>query len=185
MNQPAAGHGRHRLRAWMYRAGRPNRLARVLNRISAVHFGSGILVPPGWVTLEVPGRRTGRIVSCPLVLVEHAGECYLVGMLGERTNWARNVRAAAGRATLRHGRRRSVQLDEVEVGDRAPILRRYLALAPGARPHVPVDRAAPLAEFDRIAGRYPVFRVRPVRPGAGDTATRPGGAAIDTGTPGP
>ena len=42
---------------------------------------------------------------------------------------------------------------------RAPILRRYLQVAPGARPHIPLDRRAPLAEFERIAALYPVFRV--------------------------
>lgn len=30
----------------------------------------------------------------------------------------------------------------------------------GARPHVPVDRRAPLAAFAQVADRYPVFRVR-------------------------
>jgi hypothetical protein len=38
-------------------------------------------------------------------------------------------------------------------------LRRYLKLAPGARPHIPVDRRAPLAEFEAIAADYPVFRI--------------------------
>jgi len=36
-----------------------------------------------------------------------------------------------------------------------------LDLAPGARPHFPVPRRAPLPEFERIADRYPVFRVLP------------------------
>lgn len=44
-------------------------------------------------------------------------------------------------------------------GDRAAILRRYLELAPGARPFFPVDRHAPLDEFERIVNDYPVFRV--------------------------
>jgi hypothetical protein len=57
-----------------------------------------------------------------------------------------------------------VQLEEVEPELRAPILRRYLAVAPGARPHMPVDRNAPLAHFQRIADQFPVFRVRPWRP---------------------
>ena len=69
----------------------------------------------------------------------------------------RNVRAAGGRAMLRHGRREIVRLEEIDPGARAPILRRYLALAPGARAHVPVDRRAPLGEFDRIAAGYPTF----------------------------
>jgi hypothetical protein len=33
-------------------------------------------------------------------------------------------------------------------------------LAPGARAHFPVDRGAPLSEFEHIASRYPVFRIR-------------------------
>jgi hypothetical protein len=40
-------------------------------------------------------------------------------------------------------------------------LRVYLQRAPGARPHIPVDKDAPLADFDRIAPAYPVFRVVP------------------------
>ena len=65
---------------------------------------------------------------------------------------------------LRHGRREPVRLEEVPPRDRAPILRQYLQVAPGARPHIPVDRRAPLADFDRIADRYPVFRIRPESP---------------------
>jgi hypothetical protein len=82
-------------------------------------------------------------------------------MLGEEANWVSNVRAAAGRATLRHGRREAVHLDEVDPESRGPILKRYLEVAPGARPHIPVDRRASLTEFERIAPRFPVFRVRP------------------------
>jgi hypothetical protein len=70
---------------------------------------------------------------------------------------------------LRHGRREAVRLDEVEPGARAPILRRYLALAPGARAHIPVDRRAPLEEFDRVAAQIPVFRITPDRPDPWDT----------------
>lgn len=94
-----------------------------------------------------------------MVVADYAGERYLVAMLGERTNWVRNVRAAGGRVTLRHGRDETVRLVDVDPADRAPILRRYLAVAPGARPHVPVDRHAPLVEFERVAPRIPVFRI--------------------------
>jgi hypothetical protein len=30
---------------------------------------------------------------------------------------------------------------------------------PGARPHIPVDPNAPLAEFEAIAARHPAFRI--------------------------
>ena len=60
---------------------------------------------------------------------------------------------------LRRGRPEVVRLEEVELAARAPILRRYLAVAPGARPHIPVDRRAPLQDFELIAAQFPVFRI--------------------------
>ena len=82
-------------------------------------------------------------------------------MLGENVNWVRNVRAAGGDAELRHGRRESVRLVEVPTDEKPAILRRYLDVAPGARPHVPVDRRAPRQAFEQIAPRIPVFRITP------------------------
>lgn len=155
----------YRFKRWLYPNGRPSRLAKAMNWVSAVLHSSGLILPNRLVTLEVPGRRTGRIISFPLVMADHAGKHYLVSMLGERANWVGNVRAAGGQAVLRHGVREAVRLEEVPVGERAPIIRRYLAVAPGARPHVPLDRNAPLAEFERIAKDIPVFRVTPVRRG--------------------
>ncbi|MEV5632550.1 nitroreductase/quinone reductase family protein [Micromonospora tulbaghiae] len=143
---------------WMYRGGRPNRLARMMNGLSAWQYGAG-LAPRHWMTMEVPGRRTGRTVSVPIVVADHDGERYVVSMLGERANWVANVRAAGGRVVLRRRRRERVRLVEVPVAQRPPILRRHLALAPGARPHAPVDRHAPLADFARVAAGIPVFRI--------------------------
>jgi hypothetical protein len=143
---------------WLYRGGRPNLLARFLNRASALAHSAGVW-PSRLATLEVPGRRSGRVISFPVVIADFEGERYLVAMLGERTNWVRNVRAAGGQATLRHGRREAVRLDDVDVDARPPILRRYLDVAPGARPHIPVDRRASVEEFERIAPQVPVFRI--------------------------
>ena len=89
------------------------------------------------------------------------GERYLVSMLGEEVNWVRNVRAAEGNATLRHGHWEEVCLEEVAPERRAPILKAYLQRAPGARPHLPVNKDAPLAGFKGLSDRYPVFRVVP------------------------
>ncbi|WP_202874531.1 nitroreductase/quinone reductase family protein [Kribbella kalugense] len=149
----------HRFDRWLYRGGHPNGLARTMNRVSAIQFATGLFARRSWVTLDVPGRRTGRLISFPLVVADYQGERYLVSMLGKNANWVRNVHAACGRVILRHGLREAVYLESVEVDARAPILRRYLDCAPGALAHVPVDRHAPLAEFDRIAGQFPVFRI--------------------------
>ncbi len=108
------------------------------------------------------GRRTGRVSSFPVVVADHEDERYLVAMLGDRVNWVDNVRAAGGEAMLCHGGREAVHLEQVVAGSRAPILR-YLQLAPGARAHIPVDPRSPLADFERIASEYHVFRVRTAR----------------------
>jgi deazaflavin-dependent oxidoreductase (nitroreductase family) len=146
------------LARWFYRGGRPNRVARVLDRGSAMVCALGV-APDYMVTLEVPGRRTGRIVRLPLVMVVVDGERYLVSMLGEDVNWVRNVKAADGRVTLRHGRSEDVRLEEVAPEHRAPVLKDYLRRAPRAGAHMPVDKDAPLAEFGRVSPRFPVFRV--------------------------
>ena len=144
---------------WLYRGGHPNWFARLQNRASAWVFAAGIM--PGRVAaLEVRGRRTGRVISFPVVIAAYEGDRYLVSMLGNQVNWVLNVRAAHGEAVLAHGRRERVSLEEVSAQERAPVLRQYLRVAPGARPHVPVAPAAPLAEFERISQDYPVFRIR-------------------------
>ncbi len=134
-------------------------MAALLNRCWAIVAAAG-LGPNRMVTLEVPGRRSGRLTSFPLMVADYQGERYLVAMLGEGTNWVSNVRAAGGLAVLRHRHREAVCLEQVDPRVCAPILRRYLQVAPGARPHIPVDRRAPLVDFERIAAQYPVFRVR-------------------------
>jgi hypothetical protein len=93
-------------------------------------------------------------------MVTMNGERYLVSMLGEDTNWVRNIRAAGGRARLVHGRSEEVLLIEVGSSQRAAILKAYLQIAPGARPHFPVSKDAPVAEFEKIASKYPVFKLK-------------------------
>jgi F420H(2)-dependent quinone reductase len=144
----------------VYRGGRPNRVATVLNRCWAAINALGI-APNHLVTLEVRGRVSGRPISLPLVMAVVDGERYLVSMLGDEVDWVRNVRAAGGDATLRHGRREEVHLEEVAAEQRAPLLKAYLKRAPGARSHLPISKDAPLSAFEEVAPQFPVFRVTP------------------------
>ena len=143
---------------WLYRGKRPNWIARILNRASATVASSGV-TSNYLETLEVTGRKSGRTVSLPLVVAVVDGQRYLVSMLGENVQWVQNVRASGGRAILRSGARKEIQLEEVPADQRAPILRVYLQRAPGARPHVPVNKDAALAEFQNVAVAFPVFRL--------------------------
>lgn len=147
---------------WMYRGGHPNRIAKILNRGGALFNLLGIL-PDYSVTLEVIGRKSGKPISFPLVMTIMNGERYLVSMLGEKVNWISNVKAAGGMATLRNGRNEQVILKDVDANQRAPILKAYLQIAPGARPHMPIDKDAPISEFEKIAAKYPVFRVETIK----------------------
>ena len=146
------------MKKWLYRGGRPNWLARLLNRCSAAVYALGV-APNYLVTLEVPGRRSGRHIRLPLVMVVVAGERYLVSMLGAGAGWVKNVEAAGGNVILHHGRHEAVHLEDVAADQRAPILKAYLQRAPGARTHLPIDKDAPLAAFAQVASQFPVFRV--------------------------
>jgi len=149
---------------WLYRGQRPNWIARLLNGVGAAVASLGLTAPFGMMTLEVIGRTSGRTVSLPVVVVVVNGARYLVSMLGDNIQWVKNVRAAHGRAVLRGGGREPIQLEEVPTDQRAPIVRAYLRRAPGARPHIPVNKDASLAEFEKVAAAYPVFRVASPRP---------------------
>jgi len=82
-------------------------------------------------------------------------------MLGEGSEWVRNVRAAGGKAYVKRGQSLPVRLTEVPLGERGPILKAYCQVATSGREHFPVSPAAPLAEFEAVAERYPVFRIDP------------------------
>lgn len=142
-----------------YAGGRADAFARRAARFWAALHGTW-LTPRRWVTLEVRGRRSGRPTRFPLAMVDVDRRWYLVSMLGECA-WVWNVRAADGRVVVRHGRPRPVRLVEVPVGERAPMIRRLVQVAPGARPHVRVDRHEPVEAFEAIAADHPVFRVLP------------------------
>ncbi|MBX0329642.1 nitroreductase/quinone reductase family protein [Oscillochloris sp. ZM17-4] len=146
------------LARWFYRGRRPNDVARLMNIVGAAISALGV-APNYTVMLQVIGRRTGRLIAFPLVMVVQGGERYLVSMLGADVAWVRNLEAAQGRALLRHGQIEYVRLEEIPVEQRAPILKAYLKRAPGARPHIAVDKDAPITAFEAVAAQIPVFRV--------------------------
>lgn len=145
----------------LYAGGRPGPLAKALNTFWAKLHAWGI-APNYLVTLEIIGRKSGKVIAFPLVMLARGDERFFVSVLGEQANWVRNLRAAGGKATLRHGRVEQVLLEDVPFEKRAPLLKAYLQIAPGARPHVSVDKDAALDEFEQVAAEYPVFKVNPI-----------------------
>ncbi|GHH24673.1 nitroreductase family deazaflavin-dependent oxidoreductase [Streptomyces rubradiris] len=148
----------YRLKRWIYRGDRPGAVARALNGYWRWKYATA-RGRTGGVTLCVRGRRSGRTIAFPVMMVSHRGGWYVVSMLGAGANWVRNVRAAGGRAVIRRGRPFGVRLEEVPPDRRASVLKEYVRAAPGARPHVPVPPGAPLGRFEEIAADFPVFEV--------------------------
>jgi hypothetical protein len=160
-NRPADPAERGYLR-WYYRNWRPTRWGRISNRVWAWLAARGLL-PPTLVTLQVADRRDGSRQSTVLVVVERDGSRYLVSMLGDTSEWVRNIRAAAGKASINRGRAYPVRLTEIPVHDRAPVLKAWCQVATSGRRHLPVPHDAPVSAFEAIVRDYPVFRIDALR----------------------
>lgn len=144
----------------LYRGWRPTRMGRWVNRLA---MWWSVLGPSSreMAILEVRGRASGRPRSTPVVIATVEGKRYLVSMLGPGSDWVKNVEAAHGKAVLRQKGRLPIHLVAVPLVERAPILREYVRVATSGRHHLPVAVGAPLAEFQAIAVRYPVYRIDP------------------------
>jgi len=110
------------------------------------------------VILETRGRRSGRAHSTVHVLAEYAGANYLLAAV-DYSDWVLNARASGGQATLRHGKRKAVQLEEVAVDQRPPVLRAYFRRSLGARLIFRLAPSSPVEKFEAIAGKHPVFKI--------------------------
>ena len=149
-----------RLRA-MYPGGRGDRVACRFARLWAAVFAHG-LAPRRWVTLEVRGRRSGRTVHFPLGMADWQGHWYLVSMLGEHCHWVGNVRAAGRPGHPPAPRRRPLPTGRAAYGRTGAHHQALPGTGARGRPHIPVDRRAPLAEFEAVSSGIPVFRVVPL-----------------------
>jgi deazaflavin-dependent oxidoreductase (nitroreductase family) len=115
--------------------------------------------------LTVPGRRSGKPRSTPLSVLELDRQRYVLeGFPG--ADWARNVRAAGGHATVTTGKRREqVRLVELDAAEALPVLRAWPERLPdGAKIMVDAGvatEATPEA-FEALVGRCAVFRVEAV-----------------------
>ena len=135
---------------------------RILNTLVRGALWAGI-APTRFALLTVPGRRSGKPHSTPVIVLRRGADRWLVAPYGERA-WVKNARAA-GRVTLSRGRRRvTVPVQEVGAEEAGPVLKDYLGQTPITRPFFDVAPEAPLADFVREAPRHPVFRLgRPIK----------------------
>lgn len=143
---------------FFYRDWRPTRFGRLWTRLFAWVAGLG-LTPRILMTLQVKDRTTGCLHDTILVAAHYHGQRYLVSMLGNGSEWVQNVRASGGLAAIKRGRSHPVQLTEIPASERALIIKAWCQVATSGREHLPVSPQAPVADFEAIAGDYPVFRI--------------------------
>ena len=131
---------------------------RIFNRLMGrmLKFGLG----PGYMrVLEVRGRKSGKLFTTPVNLLEFNGRRILVAARGE-TAWARNARAA-GRIVLRRGSRaESMSVRELADADKPEILKAFLdKFASQVQRFFDVPAGSPADAFKPAAPRTPVFEL--------------------------
>lgn len=110
--------------------------------------------------LTVPGRKTGRLYSTPVDVIEFDDQRWLVAGYGP-TNWVRNVRAA-GEATLSRGRRsHRFRVEEADRPAAVPVLRKYMTEIRVTRPYFDAAPDSPDQDVAAELRRHPVFRLIP------------------------
>jgi deazaflavin-dependent oxidoreductase (nitroreductase family) len=155
---------------------------------SSMRIGSTMLtallragLPLGSLTLlSVRGRKSGKISTIPVALVEQDGTSFLVAAFGE-VSWVRNLRVTGQAQLTRRRRTEAIGVVELEAREAAPILKQFLTSyqrVPFIPPYFDVTPRSPLVDFEREATQHPVFRIERSEQDAGKeearTPTHPG-----------
>jgi deazaflavin-dependent oxidoreductase (nitroreductase family) len=112
--------------------------------------------------LTTVGHKSGRELTHPVQLIVDGDQRWLVAPYGE-VSWVHNARAA-GTVRLRRGREdREWTIHELSPHEAAPVLRRYVRIAPIVLPYFDAKLSSPIEDFEAEAPRHPVFRLEPVR----------------------
>ncbi|MFM6849860.1 MAG: nitroreductase family deazaflavin-dependent oxidoreductase [Terrabacter sp.] len=143
---------------WPAKRFKVGRVQRVANTVIGALASWGLV--PHTYTLTVRGRKTGRLHSTPVTLVETGDEKWLVAPYGP-VHWVLNAREA-GRVTLSR-RRMSSDYDvrELPPEEAAPVLQQYVQVASATRSYFAASKDAPVGDFLKEAHQHPVFALVP------------------------
>jgi len=139
----------------------PNAFERFFNRAFGFLVGLGFGLGHNYL-LQVSGRKTGRVYSTPVNLLEFRGKRFLVAPRG-RTQWVRNAESA-GEVTLKKGRNaRKFRLRPLPDAEKPEILKEYLdRFTPTVQRYFPVPAGSSPQAFAALAANYPVFELLPL-----------------------
>jgi deazaflavin-dependent oxidoreductase (nitroreductase family) len=136
----------------------PTTVEKIFNRTFGYLVGLG-LGPSHIYLLEVRGRKSGKLYSTPVDLLELQGTRYLVAPRG-RTQWVRNAEAA-GEITLKKGStRQKFRLRAIPDANKPKILKAYLdTFKREVQRYFPVPAGSPTEAFAPVASSYPAFEL--------------------------
>jgi deazaflavin-dependent oxidoreductase (nitroreductase family) len=139
---------------------KPSPVERIFNRAFGLMVRLGIGLPHNYL-LQVRGRKTGRIYSAPVDVLDMNGRRYLVSGRGQ-TLWVRNA-LAAGQVVLAKGSRQmNFSVRAVPDDEKPPILKAYVErFKLTVQRYFPIPAGSPATDFAPIAERYPVFELLP------------------------
>ena len=139
-----------------YRINRATRLSNSLVR-TLTRFGLG---PPYLHTLTVQGRKTGRLYSTPVDVLELDGQRWLVAPYGP-TNWVKNARAAGEVTLSRSGHSQQFEVEEEASTAAVPVLRNYITEIRVTRPYFDAGPSSTNEEIAAELPKHPVFHLVP------------------------
>src|SRR5215467_8053243 len=128
---------------------RPGRARHAENTIMSALTRAG-LVPRSYL-LTTQGRKTGQPRTNPVVPVEHDGRRWLVAPYGP-VSWVHNARATGRVSLTRRRETHDYTIREVPPGEAAPVLKRYVRIAPATRAYFQATKDSPLEDFLTEAG---------------------------------
>ena len=138
----------------------PSAGEKIFNRIFGFLVGLGLGFSYNYL-LEVRGRKTGKLYSTPINLLELNGKKFLVAPRG-RTQWVRNAEAA-GEVTLKKGsKRQKFRLRPLTDAEKPAILKAYLdTFRREVQRYFPIPAGSSQEPFAAITGSYPAFELLP------------------------
>jgi deazaflavin-dependent oxidoreductase (nitroreductase family) len=138
----------------------PSTVERVFNRVFGFVVGLGLGFSYNYL-LQVRGRKSGKIYSTPIDLLELGGKRFLVAPRGH-TQWVRNAEAA-GEVTLKKGsKRQEFGLRALSDQEKPEILKAYLdQFRREVQTYFPVAAGSPVEKFRELVQSYPAFELIP------------------------
>lgn len=138
----------------------PSAAERVFNRIFGFLVGLGLGFSYNYL-LEVRGRKTGKLYSTPIDLLEMNGKKFLVAPRG-RTQWVRNAQAAGEVTLKKRSKRQKFRLRPIADAEKPAILKAYLdTFRREVQRYFPIPAGSPVEDFAAISGSYPAFELLP------------------------